>query len=207
MENAEKANYLRHRPHPWHGISAMVEPPAIVNAFIEVTRFDTIKFEVDPHTGYLSVDRPQRNSSLPPNPYGFVPQTLCAQRVADMLPGCRDGDGDALDICVLCEQEINRSEVILAARVVGGFNTTDSGKSDPKLIAILEGDLLWGDIEDLDAVPQRQLDRLEHYFRQYKVEKKQENPVEIVGRIHRDNALELLQAARDDYDEVYGEKS
>mgnify|MGYP005844944347 CR=1 FL=1 len=47
------------------------------------------------------------------------------------------GDGDALDICVLCEQDIMRSEIVLTARVVGAFRTLNSGKADPKIIAIL----------------------------------------------------------------------
>jgi hypothetical protein len=74
--------YSRFRPHPWHGLSPGPMPPAHVNAFIEITPFSTMKFEVDKVSGYLKVDRPQASASLPPTPYGFIPRTYCGARVA-----------------------------------------------------------------------------------------------------------------------------
>ena len=56
----------RFRPHPWHGLEIGPEPPGLVNAFIEITPFDMIKYEVDKVSGYLRIDRPQRGSSHPP---------------------------------------------------------------------------------------------------------------------------------------------
>jgi len=198
MQEAE-THFQRHRPHPWHGIEAMVEEPDRIRCFVEITQYDRIKFEMDPMTGYLCVDRPQRNSSLPPNPYGFIPQTLCGSRTGDAMKAGSDGDGDALDICILSEHELTRSEVVLNVRVIGAIQTMDHDKADPKLIAVLEGDLLWGDLTNLSEVPDSQLDRLEHYFRQYKVEKERQNPVNLIGRCNRGKALELLSRAREDY--------
>ena len=181
----------------------MVEEPDRVRCFIEITQYDRIKFEMDPVTGYLCVDRPQRNSSLPPNPYGFVPQTLCGPRTGDCMKAGSAGDGDALDICILSEHQLTRSEVVLNVRVIGAIQTLDHDKVDPKIIAVLEGDLLWGGLKDLDGVPDSQLDRLEHYFRQYKVEKKRQNPVKLIGRATRDEALELLNRSREDYRDAF----
>ena len=70
------------RPHPWHGLEAGRELPVFVNAYIEITPFDLIKYEIDKASGYLRVDRPQRTSSQPPSLYGFVPQTYCGAKVA-----------------------------------------------------------------------------------------------------------------------------
>jgi len=198
-----KHNFQPHKPHPWHGIDPSCEHTGTVRAFVEVTQYDRIKFEIDPETGYLCVDRPQRNSSLPPVPYGFIPRTLCGPETGKLVREGTEGDGDALDICVLCEHEITRSEVVLSARIVGGFLTFDSGKADPKLIAVLDGDLLWGSIEELTDVPARLIDRLEHYFRQYKVERGRENPVELEGRCDREKALQLLGASLRDYTEQF----
>lgn len=198
-----KHNFLPHKPHPWHGIEPKTDEAGTVRAFIEITQYDRIKFEVDPETGYLCVDRPQRNSSLPPVPYGFIPKTLCGDATGKLVGEGIEGDGDALDICVLCEHEITRSEVVLNARIVGGFLTFDSGKADPKLIAVLDGDLLWGEIKDLSDVPERLTDRLEHYFRQYKVERGRDNPVKIQERCDREKALALLEASLKDYAEQF----
>jgi len=38
--------FYRWRPHPWHGLEVGEQPPEIVNAFIEITPFDMIKYEV-----------------------------------------------------------------------------------------------------------------------------------------------------------------
>lgn len=199
-----KRNYSKHRPHPWHGIDPRGEAAGTVRAFIEVTPYDRIKFEIDPATGYLYVDRPQLNSSLPPVPYGFIPQTLCGKKTGELMKPGTEGDGDALDICVLCEHEITRSEVVLNARIVGAFRTLDAGQSDPKIIAVLDGDLLWGEIASIDDIPCRQLDRLEHYFRQYKVEMNQRNPVEILNRCSKEDALALLERSLEDYNDEFG---
>ena len=32
------------RPHPWHGLPAGREPPLYVNAYVEITPFDFIKY-------------------------------------------------------------------------------------------------------------------------------------------------------------------
>ncbi len=64
--------FYRWRPHPWHGLEVGPEPPALVHAYVEITPFDLIKYEVDKATGYLRIDRPQRGSSQPPTLYGFA---------------------------------------------------------------------------------------------------------------------------------------
>ena len=81
------------RPHPWHGLSYGDEAPSIVNAYIEITPFDLVKYEVDKATGYLRVDRPQRTSSQPPALYGFIPRTYCAENVTRLCPVAKRGEG------------------------------------------------------------------------------------------------------------------
>src|SRR5881396_954667 len=102
---SESMDFSRSRPHPWHGLDPGRDAPRVVNAYIEITPFDLVKYEVDKSSGYLRVDRPQRTSSQPPALYGFVPQTYCAANVAK-LAGVERGDGDPLDICVLSERPI-----------------------------------------------------------------------------------------------------
>ena len=123
----QAASYSRWRPHPWHGLEPGADAPRVVNAYIEITPFDLMKYEVDKASGYLRVDRPQRTSSQPPSLYGFIPQTYCGERVRRLAEGCERGDGDPLDICVISERPINHSEVLLRARVVGGLKIIDRG--------------------------------------------------------------------------------
>lgn len=191
------------RPHPWHGLAAGREPPRLVYAYIEITPFDLVKYEIDKSTGYLMVDRPQRTSSLPPTLYGFIPRTYCANRVAALMPGAACGDSDPLDICVISERPINQPEVILNARVVGGLPMLDHGEADDKIIGVLHNDPMWEGVDDVSALPPSILSRLRHYFMTYKVLPGEESEVVIGEAYGREHALEVVRAAVEDYVDEY----
>jgi inorganic pyrophosphatase len=192
------------RPHPWHGLEVGPAPPVMVHAYIEITPFDSVKYEVDKVTGYLLVDRPQRTSAQPPTLYGFIPRTYCGERVAALCEGADEGDGDPLDICVVSERPIERVEILLHARVVGGISTLDGGKADDKIVAVLENDNFWGDATDISDLPPRLIERLEHYFATYKLIPGQQNPVSIEAVYHSAVAQNLVTAAMEDYQELWG---
>lgn len=90
--------FYRWRPHPRHGLEVGPSPPEIVNVHIEITPYDTVKYELDKTTGYLRVDRPQRTSSQPPTLRGLIPRTHGGSRVGALLPQAERGDGDPLDV-------------------------------------------------------------------------------------------------------------
>jgi inorganic pyrophosphatase len=200
-----KAAFSRWRPHPWHGVNVGPDPPRIVHAYIEITPFDLVKYEVDKKTGYLGVDRPQRTSSLPPSLYGFIPRTFCGKRVQKMSPKSKEGDGDPLDICVVSERPITRSEVLLHAVVVGGFQMIDTGKADDKILGVLFKDTFWGEVREIADLPSSLVDRLTHYFSTYKLIPGHPSDVSIEQMFGREHAWKLIEAAMDDYTEEYGE--
>lgn len=196
--------FYRWRPHPWHGLEPGEDIPRIVNAYIEMTPFDAVKYEVDKTTGYLRVDRPQLTSSMTPTLYGFIPQTYCAARVHELSATSKKGDGDPLDICVITERAISRGEVILKARVIGGIQMVDNGEADDKIIAILDNDQFWKDANDVDDIPPALLERLRHYFATYKLVPGQPSDVHIEKIYNREHALAVIEAALEDYTEQYG---
>ena len=197
--------YYRWRPHPWHGLEAGPNPPQIVHAFVEITPFDHVKYEVDKETGYLRVDRPQRTSSQPPTIYGFVPRTYCGRRINDLSPNATKGDGDPLDICVVSERPIDRSEIILNARVIGGLQMVDDGEADDKIIAVLENDTIWAEVDDIGLLPDIMVERLRHYFSTYKLVQGKESSVSIDTVYGSDHAQEVIMGAIEDYREHFGE--
>lgn len=196
--------FYRWRPHPWHGLEAGDDLPRVVNAYIEMTPNDTVKYEVDKATGYLRVDRPQLTSSLPPTLYGFIPQTYCASRVQALSPKAQKGDDDPLDICVITERPINRSEVILRARVVGGLQMIDNGEADDKIIAVLDNDPFWRSANDIGDIPGALLERIRHYFETYKLIIGQPSKATIEQIYGREHAFAVIGAALEDYTEEYG---
>jgi inorganic pyrophosphatase len=191
--------YSRWRPHPWHGLETGADAPRIVNAFIEITPFDLMKYEVDKATGYLRVDRPQRTSSQPPALYGFVPQTYCGKRVAQLAPSSDRGDGDPLDICVISERPIARSEILLRACVLGGLRLIDRGEADDKIIAVLEGDYVWGKAQELSELPPALVERLEHYFTTYKLVAGEPATIQVAGKYGYKEAAAVIEASIADY--------
>jgi len=191
------------RPHPWHGLEVGPEPPSVLNAYIEITPFDLMKYEIDKVSGYLRVDRPQRSSAQHPTLYGFVPRTYCGDRVARLAPGANRGDGAPLDVCVLSERAITRNEIIVRARVIGGLQMVDRGEADDKVICVLENDYVWGKARDLRDVPDVLVERLQHYFLTYRLvpgEKPQVDIAKVYGRAH---AEKVVQAAMDDYVDTF----
>lgn len=161
--------FYKWRPHPWHGLDLGSESPEIVNAYIEITPFDFAKYEVEKVTGYLKVDRPHRTSSQPPSLYGFIPKTYCGDRVRNLSPNSKKGDGDPLDICIISERPINKSEIILSAKVVGGIQMVDHREADDKIIAVLANDNVWKSANSINDLPDVIIERLRHYFLTYKL--------------------------------------
>ena len=198
-------SFDRFRAHPWHGLSAGDEAPAIVEAYIEITPFDAVKYEIDKRTGYLRVDRPQGSSALPPTLYGFIPRTYCAGRVAALTPNATTGDGDPLDICVLSQQRIDRAEVVLSARVVGGIQVLDGGEADDKIVALLTSDTVFDYAKDIKHLPTAVVNRMIHYFATYKMIPGEEPQLIVDHTYDREHALRVVEAAMQDYFVEYGD--
>jgi inorganic pyrophosphatase len=187
------------RPHPWHGLEVGPEPPWVLNAFVEITPFDLMKYEIDKVSGYLRVDRPQRSSAQHPALYGFVPRTYCGERVRRLAPGAVRGDGDPLDICVLSERAITRNEIIVRCRVIGGLQMIDGGEADDKIVGVLENDDVWGGARDVRDVPSVLVERLQHYFLTYKLVPGRRSRARITAVYGRPHALKVVTAAMADY--------
>ncbi len=196
-------DFLIWRPHPWHGLRAGKRTPRMVTAYIEITPFDSVKYEVDKRTGYLKVDRPQKTSLHSPLLYGFVPQTLCGERVQKLSPTSDRGDGDPLDICVVSERPINRSDVILSAKVLGGLSMIDGREADDKIIGVLETDNIYNQAEDISDLPPVIIQRLKHYFSYYKSLQNENANVEVGEVYGVEKAKQVVIASIEDYKEAF----
>lgn len=200
---------LRYKSHPWHGVDIGDKAPKLVTSFIEVVPSDTVKYEVDKVTGYLKVDRPQKFSNIVPALYGFVPQTYCADKVAEFCmekTGRKDiiGDGDPLDICVLTERDIRHGDILVPAIPIGGFRMIDGGEADDKIIAVLKGDEVYEAWNDISECPDSIVQRLKHYFLTYKSMPGQPNKCEITDIYGKEEALEVINRSMKDYRKKFG---
>jgi inorganic pyrophosphatase len=220
-ENQSKQRVSTLRAHPWHGVAPFKGGTKLglgskaegfsnsVNCYIEITPADGIKYEVDKESGILMVDRPQAFSSLVPTLYGFIPSTYCGDGVAKLAvaAGCSDvkvGDGDPIDICVLAERQFSHGDILLSARPVGGIRMIDDGEVDDKIIAVLEGDIVYGSYTSVSEIPTAAIHRLVHYFLTYKLHPESQNNQVRVGEIYdAETAYHVINQSIVDYSDNF----
>ncbi|AJR11967.1 inorganic pyrophosphatase [Mesomycoplasma dispar] len=126
----------------------------IILVDIEISKGSNIKYELDPKTGKLVVDRILRGDFVYPANYGSIPKTL-------------DWDGDALDILVYSNQEFLPGSQ-LNARLLGALEMIDDGEIDTKLIGVHHDDYRFEHINSLDDLPREWLDSIHYFFSNYK---------------------------------------
>jgi len=203
--NAFPPPFYRWRPHPWHGLEPGKNPPLQLQAYIEITPYDLVKYEISKTTGYMRVDRPQRSSSQPPALYGFIPRTYCGSRVTALSPKSTTGDGDPLDVCVISERPINRADILVHTRVIGGLQCVDGGEADDKIICLLENDNMYGDVKDINDLPSVLIERLRHYFGTYKMVPGEKSEMSVEMTYGVDYATKVVEASLADYREAFGD--
>jgi inorganic pyrophosphatase len=202
---------LLYQSHPWHGLSIGPLAPTVVTVYIELVPNDTVKYEIDKRSGILKLDRPQRYSSLSPEPYGFIPRTLCGPSVAEFASREAGrsgllGDSDPLDVCVLTERAINHGGVVVRARPIGGLRMFDGAEVDDKIIAVLESDPTYESWTEMEHCPPVLIDRIQHYFLTYKdMPGSSTARVELAGVYGAQTAREVIARAQADYRAKFGD--
>ena len=80
----------------------------------------------------------------------------------------------------------------------------DGGEADDKIIAVLKNDEVYGHWQNISDLPDPILHRLQHYFLTYK-QLPGENPkCEITDVYGREEAHEIINRSRRDYEKAYG---
>lgn len=199
------------RPHPWHGVPVREAGAGAdeVTVYVEITPQDKIKYELDKDSGLLKIDRPQKFSNFMPCLYGLVPRTYCAESVAaftnEQTGRNLEGDCDPLDICVLTEFPIDQRDILVNAKVIGGYRMIDGGEADDKIVAVLKDDPLYGQYNDISELPTALVERLRHYFVTYKeVPVTEGTPkVEIESVYGKEVAIKVVELSSQDYQKHY----
>ena len=197
-----------HKSHPWHGISLGDNVPDEVRAFIEIVPTDTVKYEVDKESGYLSLDRPQKFSNIVPSLYGFLPRTYCSVRMAELTNNALarydiEGDGDPLDICALTEKDVTHGDIIVRARPIGGLRLLDHNQADDKIVAVLKNDAVYGLYNDIEELPLNITRRLIHYFTTYKdIPGETKRRMQFISIYGADVAKDVIRRSMEDYQEL-----
>ncbi len=138
-------------------VAAGKDLPNDINVIIEIpAESSPVKYEIEKEEDAIFVDRFMAAPMFYPANYGYINDTL-----AD--------DGDALDVLVLTPYPVIPGSVI-RCRPVGVLNMTDEAGEDAKLVAVPHDKLtkVYKDVQDIADLPQLTLDRIKHFFENYK---------------------------------------
>lgn len=140
--------------HPWHDVRKERITDSDFVAYIEVSKGNKTKYELDKESGLLILDRVLFTSTSYPQNYGFIPKTLAR-------------DGDPLDVLVLCSEALIPGSFI-QCKPVGVLTMIDNGKPDEKIIAVPFKDPFYSEFNDLNQLPNHVMDEIKHFFKVYK---------------------------------------
>ena len=171
----------------WHDINGERIKKDNFVSVIEIQKNGRNKYELDKETGMLRLDRILYTATHYPANYGFIPRTYA-------------GDGDPLDVLVICHEEIVPLTLV-ETYPIGVLKMIDGGKEDEKIIAIPVNDPYLNNYKNITELPTQLLDEIMHFFEVYKqLERKQTSVDKMLGR---DEAEAIVEKCINNYKEKF----
>jgi inorganic pyrophosphatase len=131
--------------------------PTDLNVVIEIPAYSSpVKYEIDKHTGALTVDRFMGTAMQYPTNYGYIPQSL-------------SGDGDPVDVLVITPDPVLSGSVI-RCRPIGLLKMIDEAGEDNKVLAVPVQKLTpsYNSVSTYQDIAVDQLAKISHFFKHYK---------------------------------------
>lgn len=173
---------LRQWIHPFDIPQAKSFPDEVM-AVIEIPQGSFTKYEIDPVSGIVAVDRFQSMPVAYPANYGVITSSLA-------------GDGDNLDVLVVSREPLVPGALI-KVRPVGILKMLDGGKEDDKVIAVPTTDIdpTYDAVQKIADLPAIEVQRIEAFFRVYKQLPEGRKKVELGGFLDATETKALIKEA------------
>jgi inorganic pyrophosphatase len=140
------------------GALSYVQPTDTREFFVvvEIPAGSFTKYEVEPQTGLVIVDRFQQMPVVYPANYGSVASSM-------------GGDGDHLDALVLTREPVVPGALI-RVRTIGVLRMIDGGEADDKLITVPVSDVdpTYDPVQSIGDLPEIERQRIAAFFSVYK---------------------------------------
>jgi inorganic pyrophosphatase len=123
---------------------------------IEIGSGQNVKYEVDHQTHRILCDRFLHGPFVYPFNYGYITHTM-------------GGDGDPLDVVVLCEPSLHPT-CFITCRIIGALITRDEKGRDEKILAvpIASIDPSQQGIQEYTDLDKNTLGKIKYFFQHYK---------------------------------------
>ncbi|RHZ35406.1 inorganic diphosphatase [endosymbiont GvMRE of Glomus versiforme] len=156
-----------------------------IKMYVEIPKGSSDKYEYNPITKKLELDRVLSVAMHYPEKYGFIPETLAP-------------DGDELDVICLTEKNTPPGNYV-KVRIIGVLRMIDNGEQDDKLLAVDNDEPELKHIQNLEDVPEKRKKKIIHFFSHYK---DLENKKVEVGQFEsKEQAEKLLKECQEAYQE------
>ena len=152
-----------------------------VPVFVEIERLSNEKWEWNPETQTMQLDRTLPSPFKYPFAYGFIPDTL-------------GGDGDALDALIISDHHPLLREMTYDVYIVGVLVMEDEQGRDDKMLCVLEKDWMNG-VRDLLDIPHQSRYEIVNFFTHYKGHCDLKKWTKVYGMQERDEALCIYESA------------
>lgn len=154
--------------------------PHEFNTIIEIPKGSTNKYEMDPETGVMVLDRVLYSPLFYPFDYGFIPQTKYL-------------DGDPIDVLVLISHATFPGCVV-EAKAIGVLEMRDEKGPDEKVLCVATKDPRYSYRKSLNDLQEHTQKELVHFFEVYKT--LEEKSVEVLGWQDASYAWEIIERYR-----------
>jgi inorganic pyrophosphatase len=143
---------------------------------VEIPQGEQNKYEINPDTGLLELDRVLYGAAFYPVNYGFIPST-------------KADDGDAVDVLLFTTNTVPPMTIV-PSRAIGILEMIDGGDRDFKILAVPTVDPRFKDVTDISQLPQHHLKDISDFFTNMQKFKKGEwiTPNQVQGYSGRETA-------------------
>jgi len=128
--------------------------PHVVNVIVEVPKGSRNKYEYDPVSKRIKLDRVLFSAVHYPADYGYIENTLAE-------------DGDQVDVLVLIS-EPTFPGCLIEAKPLGLLQMRDEKGNDNKILAVPLKDPLYQHVNDIHDIAPHLLTEIENFFLTYK---------------------------------------
>ncbi len=152
-----------------------------VKVLVEIPKGSRNKYERDPDTGEIELDRRVFAAVSYPTEYGFIKET-------------RAPDGDELDALVAVT-EPTFPGCVIPMRPIAVLRVFSDDETDPKILGVPLSDPTWSAMDDHRDLPGNLADEIEHFFSVYS--DLREGDLRTEGWGSRDEAESLIAEAQE----------